>query len=352
MKNIIFIVDSSTEIGTGHTIRCLTLAKQFFDMGKKIVFFSRRLKGNINDVINKNGFELIEFEETFVWNDNSENVIEKINLFQDTELIVIDHYHIDAKLEKALKKQNYNILIIDDLANRKHVCDCILDQNYYHDFEKRYDNLVSNTCLKLLGPKYILFREEFVDKAQNRKTRSGEINKILIFFGGSDPSNETKKALEAIKEAGFTERVIVVVGQSNPNKEEIESICSLKKNWHYYCQVNNMAEIMFDADFSIGAGGATSWERILLGLPTIATIIADNQIMLTEHIHDLGLLMNLGNYSEVTVKKIAEAVEFFMNHPNNVVEMSQKAIQFIGVSDIKESQAKTILWGIENARRF
>lgn len=218
---------------------------------------------------------------------------------------MVDSYALDHKWEKFLRPHVNKIMVIDDLANRAHDCDLLLDQNYYRDIEHRYDGLLPLTCRKLLGPEYALLRPEFHQAKKNLRKRDGKIRRILVFFGGSDPSNETKKALQAIKLLNRPEIAVdVVVGAGNPHREEIKQICSEMPNTTYYCQVENMAELMAAADLAIGAGGVTTWERLYLELPTIAIAVAENQVETLEALGEAEMVWYLGIWSEVVVDDI------------------------------------------------
>lgn len=142
------------------------------------------------------------------------------------DVLVIDSYAIDIKWESILRLHVKKIMVIDDLANRKHDCDILLDQNEYLNKDKRYEGLVPQNCKLLLGARYAILREEFYKAREKMRLRDGKIKNILVFFGGSDLSNETIKALEAIVLLQRQDiRVNVIVGQSNPNKEAIENFC-------------------------------------------------------------------------------------------------------------------------------
>ena len=137
------------------------------------------------------------------------------------------------------------IMVIDDLADRSHDCDLLLDQNLYQKLETRYDNLVSDSCQKLLGPRYALLRPEFVVARKNPRQRNGQVRRVLIFFGRRYQTNETEKALRAL--AGISDRqfeVDVVVGGGNLRKRQIQNFCDSYEGMYFHCQVDNMAELM------------------------------------------------------------------------------------------------------------
>lgn len=311
--NIIIRTDSSVHIGTGHVMRCLTLADELRKNGANIEFICRKLEGNIINIIENQGYivnilpkpEQNENELTgytkwlgVKWEIDAEQTKAILKSKNKIDLLIIDHYALDIKWESQLRNFTKRIMVIDDLANREHDTDILLDQNYVENMATRYDKLVPPFCKKLLGPEYVLIRPEFYEVRANLRERDGTIKRILIFFGGSDPTNETTKAIKAVEKLNRPEiEVDVVIGASNPHKKEIKKSCdNLSFNYHY--QVNNMAELMAKADLAIGAGGATTWERCFLGLPSICIIVADNQKEIIKYLDREELLINLGwNYN-------------------------------------------------------
>lgn len=278
--NIIIRTDASVKIGSGHVMRCLTVAKKLRSEGCHVKFWMEPLEGNLIDYAASEGFE---------------NILEAT----DADLYIVDHYGLDIKWERMIRKYSKKLVVIDDLA-REHDCDLLLDQNVVPNYDKRYDGLVPANSVKLLGPKYLIMRDEFIEARQQSIKRNGEIERLLVFMGGTDPKNETMKILKALENFTF-EHVDVVVGNGNPVKEKIREIC-LAKGYHYHCQINYMASLMQQADFAIGAGGVTMWERCYVGLPSSATIVADNQIVTTEYAASLGVVKNLGRHEQVTVE--------------------------------------------------
>jgi UDP-2,4-diacetamido-2,4,6-trideoxy-beta-L-altropyranose hydrolase len=321
---IVFRVDASLQIGSGHLMRCLTLAGQLKkERNAESLFISRNLEGNLNYLIMQQGYRLYVLPSADVdttlkgygkWltvkqtvdAEQTQKVLQKMNV----EYLIVDSYAIDETWEKFIHPYVNNIMVIDDLANRKHDCDILLDQNYYIDMKTRYDGLVSSDCKMLLGPQYVLLRKEFYEVKKNLRVRDGNIKNILVFFGGSDVTNETMKALEAIELLDRKDiKVNVVVGASNNNKGSIESFCIKKENMQFYCQVNNMAELMNEADLAIGAGGTTIWERCFLGLPAIVIAIAKNQIQICEDCKEKGYIEYLSVYEKVKAVDICQAIK-------------------------------------------
>lgn len=298
--NVIIRADASVEIGSGHVIRCLTIAKKLRDEGSHVRFWMEPLQGNLIDFVAREGFDNIEQADY-------------------ADLYVVDHYRLDLEWERSIRSFTQKLMVIDDLA-RAHDCDMLLDQNLVPGYETRYDGVVPEDCVKLLGPKYLLMREEFVEARANLRERSDKVKRLLIFMGGSDPTNETIKILQAL--ATFTlEQIDIVVGSSNPMKEAIGQICQ-ERGYHYHCQIDYMAKLMQQADFAIGAGGATMWERCYIGLPSSATITADNQRETTSYAASLRVVKNLGWHEQVTVETYKQLLANL-----DIKGMSEKGLQ-------------------------
>ncbi|PKG22768.1 UDP-2,4-diacetamido-2,4,6-trideoxy-beta-L-altropyranose hydrolase [Niallia nealsonii] len=331
--NIVIRTDASLEIGTGHVMRCITLAKQLKSEEINIIFICRNLIGNCIKLIENEGFTVRILKKNDAcnqWNwlqknwklDAAETKLILAALNKRVDLLIVDHYGLDEKWESDLRSAVKKILVIDDLANRAHDCDVLLDQNYYPTMNSRYNNKISHSCIQLLGPNYALLRDEFLFIKEKRVKSDGVIQNVLVFFGGSDQTGETIKTLQAVEELNLSDvQFNVVVGAANPKKEKIRKFCEQMTNVTFYCQVNNMAELMQKADFAIGAGGTTTWERCFLGLPSIVIVVADNQQELAESVAKKGAICCLGRNENVTAKDIAEKLYQFYKNPLKVSEM-------------------------------
>ncbi|WP_069473702.1 UDP-2,4-diacetamido-2,4,6-trideoxy-beta-L-altropyranose hydrolase [Candidatus Marithrix sp. Canyon 246] len=313
---ILIRTDASEQIGSGHVMRCLSLANELRQKAR-VSFICQELPGNMCDYIEQQGYPV-----------HSNAILAAENKLIDW--LIVDHYSIDAQWETTMRPYVRKIMVIDDMANRKHDCDLLLDQNLYVDMESRYHDLVPQHCKQLLGPKYALLRPEFLSARQTLRKRDGSIKRILIFLGGSDPTNETTKALDAIKLLNYPDIAVdVVVGASNPHKEQIKQLCASLPNSSYYCQVSNMAELMVKADLAIGAGGSTNWERCCLGLPSLVITIAENQEELTQTLHEQTYLCWLGTKEKVSAETIWQNLSDILNEPERVLSFIERGKQLV-----------------------
>lgn len=354
---ILFRTDASIAMGSGHVMRCLTLADELRKRGAEVMFMCREHTGHLISLIEGKGYQVVRLQQPeseyvtapedvshAAWLGVSwqQDAADTINALADAhpQWLIIDHYAIDYRWEQKLRSHVGKIMVVDDLADRPHDCDLLLDQNLYQSMETRYDNQVPNTCQKLLGPKFALLRPEFGAARKTLRQRSGEIKRVLVFFGGVDSTNETEKALQAL--ASVTDHqfdVDVVVGGGNLNKERISNICSLYERFHYYCQVDNMAELMTSADFAIGAGGSTTWERCSLGLPSLVITLAENQVHIAQSAAKAGVLKYIGYFNTVSVEKLCQTISTAFATEgilNNMSENAQTLVDGEGVMRVAD----------------
>ncbi len=353
---VVIRTDASIELGTGHVMRCLTLAKQLERHGANVTFICRALEGNSTAYLISQGMNVLQLpipktelsHVQWMKEHNSIDAAETIELIQalDTEvgLLIVDHYALDERFERALRPFTKKILVIDDLGNRRHDTDILLDQNTYFNMENRYYGLVPEHCTLLLGPNYLLLRDEFIEAVSFGRRIREEVNNLFVFFGGTDPSGETVKTLQALKELDLSDvEIDVVVGAMNPRRVEIEHLCAELTNVTYHCQISHMAQLMMKADIAIGAGGATTWERCFLGLPTLAIVIADNQLAATKYLHDREVIYYIGESERTSKESIIRALESMLADREKLKRLSTNSLNIINAEKIKESSVLQVV---------
>jgi len=316
---VVVRADASVSIGSGHVMRCLTLAEAARTRGAEVAFVCQTYPGNLNDLISRAGFvvhkipvaatgHVKRFPDAAQQAD-ADATIEAVQ-GKRIDWLVVDHYGLDRTWESRMRPYARKLMVIDDLADRRHDCDLLLDQNFHLSGAFRYDGLVSPTCTRLLGPRYALLRPEFADARAKMKPRAGPVRRVLVFFGGSDPANVTGRALEALSAPEFGHLdVDAVVGITNPHRADIERQIAARPRTTLHVQVDNIAQIMARADLAVGAGGSTTWERLSLGLPSLVVTIAENQSRLTEDLHTEGLLTWIGGVDTVGAREIRQALD-------------------------------------------
>lgn len=347
LMNVLIRVDAAMQIGSGHIMRCLTLADELKANRSRVNFVCRSVPGHMGDKISERGYQVTmlpdlteayasgmgEFIQTgqlgVTWQQDADETIQAIGdkIF---DWLIVDHYGIDYRWHSRLRPFSKKIMVIDDLANRKLDCDLLLDQTYGRD-KKAYLPYVFTNTQVITGSHYALLRPQFSrlrHKALARRKSCRESKRILIFMGGTDLENVTGFVLDSLASMSFRESPVidVVLGRESPH---LSVIMTQSKKYPFeinvYCDVSNMAERMLIADLAVGAGGTTSWERCCLGLPTIVVQTADNQLKLIQYLDSAGVIVNLGIWSMLTVEKVKAGVEPFLDNSRSYQQMAEKS---------------------------
>jgi UDP-2,4-diacetamido-2,4,6-trideoxy-beta-L-altropyranose hydrolase len=226
--------------------------------------------------------------------------------FQKWDWVIVDNYSLSYIWEQEVKLISKKIFVIDDMANRKHTCDLLLDQNY--EEVSRYLPIVNKSCELLLGPKYFLLNSNLIKykKLSQNKT----IKKILIYFGGSDVKDLTGRALRALSRKPFDQiRVDIVYGIHYQFLDQLKNQAEIRGGVQIYGPQPHLGQLMRDADVGIGAGGISSWERLYIGVPSIVVSVAENQVPISKYLAKIGLIEYLGDSEIVTESDISNAIQ-------------------------------------------
>lgn len=243
--------------------------------------------------------------------------------------LVVDHYALDARWQNIMRKVALRVFVIDDLADREHDCDILLDQNLYADMGLRYIGKVPSHCKLLLGPGYALLRNEFRQLRKQVRPRTGPVKRVLVFFGGVDADNCTGRAIAALASIGLEGiQVDVVIGAQHPHREEIELACA-RHQFAFYVQTNRMADLMAAADLAVGAGGTATWERCCLGLPALTVSIADNQTNIAKSIDLFGAGQYVGSQHSASVSVVRQALQVLLQDNQKVASLSNMAYSLV-----------------------
>lgn len=292
-----FRADASLQIGTGHVMRCLTLADTIAKAGAECHFICRAHEGNLAAFIRQRGHQAHLLDVLPDWPlqpnplahagwlgasmaQDAEDTAALLSQLQP-DWLVVDHYALDARWETPQRQHAANLMVIDDLADRQHNCDLLLDQNLGRQ-ESDYDTLLPAHCTRLTGARYALLRPEFAALREYslQRRQVGTLRTLLITMGGVDKDNATGRILQALVGSSLPHNchITVVMGATAPWLQEVTALAATLP-WPVEVRVNvsEMAQLMADADLAIGAAGSTSWERCCLGLPTLMAVLADNQ---------------------------------------------------------------------------
>ena len=343
---IIFRVDASRRIGTGHIIRCLTLARVLQNRGGQCGMLQRRHEGNLIELVSKSGLDSYELaapppanqpiadEDYAAWlgvTTSADARESKEVLGHDAcDWLVIDHYSLDESWEQSMRSHAGRILVIDDLANRFHDCDTLVDQNYYRAGRGRYQDLLPESARILTGPRYALLGERYRKHRPKRPAADHAIRRVLIYYGGVDPTNETSRALRVLSLPEFADLdVDVVIGINNPHHKEAEQLIEQRPRTYLHDQQNDLVDLMLSADLTLGAGGTTTWERCCLGLPSVVTTVAANQVLYNRELARDGLIAYAGDSSQLTDDRLAAILGPLVKHPHTAADLARNSWRLV-----------------------
>ena len=334
MTRILIRCDASISIGSGHVIRCRTLARALHERGAEVLFLCRRQTGDLIALLEKEfpvlalpeqvisscdglkGRELYEAWLGCSQEQDAEDCLIALSAkgVNSADWLVVDHYGIDATWESQVQiKLNdesiCKVLAIDDLADRPHQAELLLDQNYFGaNTEQRYKNLVPSHCRQLLGPYYALLGPEYAQLRPLIPIRT-QLNRVLVFFGGVDSANLTSRSLEALAEKELKHLAVdVVLGRQSPHHETVSDLVARRANTTLHDPLPSLAGLIARADLAIGAGGATTWERACLRLPSLVVTIAENQKPFAESLAKEGHHELLGDLKTISTETIHSAI--------------------------------------------
>lgn len=347
MAALIYIrTDASLQIGGGHVMRCLALAEYLRDRAATVHFICRELPGDLIARVETAGFVVhrlpppaaapsrlpttphggwLEVNED--WDAQQTHTILR-QAARQPDWLLVDHYALDRSWGDQVKPAVARMAVIDDLADRPHSCELLIDQTFTSGAEGRYRRLVPASCRLLLGPRWALLRAEFAQRHATCHREIGKLKRILISFGALDGKNQTVKALQAIRQLDLGPVAYdVVAGPASVNLPAIKAACAATPGCRLHSPAENISELMAMADLAIGAGGVTSWERCSVGLPAVVIQVGENQQLMCEELHQAGAIEFLGDHSQVSVERLAEAIARLANDATTRHEMGQRAFK-------------------------
>lgn len=355
--NVLIRVDASTRIGLGHSVRCRTLGAALRERGAAVRFVCRAHPGHQVEALAADGFPVSILPEpagraslsgsyaSWLGVPQQQDAAETVSALRDDgpapDWLIVDHYALDATWESALRPWAGQIMVIDDLANRQHECDLLLDQNYVRDPESRYAGRVPAQARILSGPAYALLRPEFAASRPAAAARGAAVRRVFVFLGGTDPDNVTGRVLEAFSHASLSHLELdVVVGANNPHRPALLVQADARPGIHVHLPRPHLADLMAACDLAIGAGGTTTWERACLGLPSVVVSIAENQRGACEALAEDGLIAYAGDQAQVSGETIREAVARLLDDAGRLARMRAASFRLVdgrGVQRVLEA---------------
>lgn len=322
MLKVVFRVDASIHIGSGHVMRCLSLAEMFSRYDSEVVFAARAQDGDLCSYIETRGYSVLKLVEPEVWKSpkyssdyaawlqvsQEEDADSFVSLVENADIVVVDHYGLDVAWESLVKKfLQCTVIAIDDLM-REHNADIIIDQTLNRAVDEY--RATNRDTLILAGTTFAMLRDnfsEFHEEALRKRLRHHN-HKILVFMGGIDKTNATFDVLSALSERENKISTTVLLGKNAPHFDSVASFCKRHGSWlTHVAFTDDMASLMLEHTMAIGAPGSTSWERACLGLPSVIVPLADNQREISSALNSCGLAVSLMQ------SQISERLEHSLN---------------------------------------
>ncbi|NNE21967.1 MAG: UDP-2,4-diacetamido-2,4,6-trideoxy-beta-L-altropyranose hydrolase [Rhizobiales bacterium] len=300
---VLIRVDASDVIGTGHVMRCLVLADRLSEEGATCQFICRSFDGHLADLIATRGHHCYLLDADtgptmdtdhnlpppahanwlgVNWQIDAKATIDIAEALEGLDLLIVDHYAIDHRWERLLKPYCKRLMVLDDLVDRRHCVDVLLDQNYGHS-ETTYKDLVPENCKVLAGAQFALLRRQFSAQrpaALARRRQVPDVKRLLIFLGGGATDEPLGRVAMAIVDANpqnLSAVTLIAGGARNADNVAGQLRSALNVPVEVFSNVEDMASLMVKADLAIGGGGVSGWERCALGLPSLVIALADNQ---------------------------------------------------------------------------
>lgn len=329
-------VDANLHIGRGHLARCMTLAAHLREEGATVRFICRHDPIPRAALLTRNGFEvdwlpdLRASETNGDWPSGDAEHTCAVLAAQETliDWLIVDHYGLADAWEQAVRPWVGRLMVIDDLANRTHDCDLLLDQTYGAD-AGRYAGLIPPSCRTLLGSDYALLRPEFAAERARLEDRSSLSNSarsfaVHVFFGSGDPLNHTTRYSEWLLEA-FPQLIVrAAVGPEFAASEDLEELQRrFPQRFDWERGVTDMARHMAVCQVAVGAPGVATWERACLGLPAAYLAIASNQVAILRQLAAGGFCEYLGTAESCSREEFVTRIDHFLGNPARLATLRQ-----------------------------
>jgi UDP-2,4-diacetamido-2,4,6-trideoxy-beta-L-altropyranose hydrolase len=341
---LVIRADASVAGGTGHVMRCLALAQACKARGWEVQFVLAQSTPNLDKRLLEAGLLISRADFAPGSRADASGTVELAHS-AGASWIVADGYGFNAAWQREIKAGNLRLLLLDDYGHADHYsADLVLNQNL-HASERAYANRESYTRL-LLGPRFVLLRDEFVKHGKLERKIANCARKILVTLGGSDPDNVSRDVLEIL--VAITEiEIIVVAGGSNPHLETLRRLISEMPAVTLVIDALDMPDLMEWADLAIAAGGTTSWELAFTGLPSLVITLADNQEAISAALDRAGLAIRLGKWETNAKARLVEVFSLLLSDVRRREEMSRTGRELVDglgrerVLDMLKDQAES-----------
>lgn len=333
-------------------MRCLNLASALRKRDGNSLFLCRDHAGSLVPLIRERGFEVKVLGGDVCgnfsaigdtsspadsnysrlgagWLTDAEETINAVTEWGRPDWMIVDHYGIDFQWERMLRPYSRGLMVIDDLADRAHDCDLLVDQNLVANTLSRYSGKIPEHCCLLLGPRYAMLEPLYAELHGQAAPRHGKIRRVLVYFGGADIENLTGKTISAFLTLGRKDvEMDVVVNPQSPHVESIRRQIAGVDNVRLHMFLPSLSGLMSVVDVSIGAGGITTWERCCLGVPSYVITLADNQTAGAMELDRLGVICWLGNAGDMTLQDLTEAISDMLGKSSHI-DLSKRGLDLV-----------------------
>ena len=345
MVRTVIRVDAASHIGSGHLARCVTLARQLIHRGASVTFVVRDHEPGWYGRVAATGLPIALLEKpdgatpptsddyrTWVGVPQSIDAEQTLGAIgpHGCDLLVVDHYGLDAAWERQLRTASRRIMAIDDVLDRRHDVDVLLDQNLSAPARAGGDAGVRVASELLLGPWYALLDETYRNARDLRVVRPDVARRVVVYFGGADPAGLTLRTLKVLAEPSLEHlEVDVVLGPATAERGEIERLASSRGKTRTHTHLPSLAGLLVDCDVAIGGAGATSWERACLGVPSVVVALAANQLVNARSLDHAGAARYLGTVDEVADVDLQTALDELVTDASLRRSMGDSAAELV-----------------------
>jgi UDP-2,4-diacetamido-2,4,6-trideoxy-beta-L-altropyranose hydrolase len=327
-KQLVIRVDASTQIGTGHLMRCLALAQAWKDGGGRVTFITACQTEGLLQRLREEGSNINLLDKPYPdagdWSYTKDVLVAHPDAW-----VVLDGYHFDEVYQQQIKDAGHRLLVIDDMAHLKHYyADIVLNQNLHAE---ELDYSCEPYTRLLLGTHYVLLRREFLAWRGWKREVPKIAQQVLVTLGGSNARNFMLKLIQVLQKVDVPNlEAVVVVGASNPHAEVLEAaIRQSSTRIRLIHNARNMPELMAWADVVVSAGGSTVWELAFMGLPTLVLVLSENQQGIAIGLEAEGIASNLGWHTLVTEADLVSALSELIYDVHRRQEMSGQGHQLV-----------------------
>jgi len=303
---VAFRVDGNADMGMGHVMRCLALASQVRrKITPRIYFVMRDFDVAVERVIEE-GYTVLTLPRKAERAEEIEKALEAVEK-KGVSTAVVDTPDADNDVVAALRAKGVKVAVIDDVGGKKFGAVLLVNGSLVEDFT-RYPAGAADTIL--LGPAYMIVREDFLLQSLREKRISKEVHSILVTLGGADLHKTVYSVTEAIEEMEGEYGVVVVLGKAFVDVAGFERYAKGKKHdYSVLHNVSSLAPVMNHADVAVVSGGMTVYELICTRTPGLVISMDELQGKEALELEKRGAIVNAGPWREATAEVIARKLD-------------------------------------------